>query len=101
MEDNGHRLVVRLSWPILLLLVVILVASFGLAALPFLLSPAEGLHNITASFAEGHAISRVVTLIVVVPAILMLAIRDQELGAAALAALSAIAAYVLGATTPK
>jgi hypothetical protein len=37
----------------------------------------------------------------VVPAILMLALRDAELGAAALAALSAIAGYVLGGTIPK
>jgi hypothetical protein len=100
-DNNGHKLVLRLSWPILLLLVIILVTSFGLSALPFILSPASELSGITASFAEGHSISRVVTLIVVVPAILMLALRDAELGAAALAALAAIAGYVLGGTLPK
>jgi hypothetical protein len=88
-DTNGGRLVIRLSWPILLLLIVVLIASFGLAALPIFLSPPSEISQITTAMARGNSISRVVTLIVVVPAILMLAIRDQELGAAALSALAA------------
>jgi hypothetical protein len=98
-SGNGSRLVVGLAWPVLALVIVILGLSIGLAALPIILSPSEEIARITTVVAEGRAIARVVALIIIVPAICVLSMLDKINGAAAIAALSAIAGYVLGGTT--
>jgi hypothetical protein len=94
---NGNRAVQHLLWPALLLLLAILILTVGLVAVPFTTHPFDA-EKYVRSLAEGHAIARVVALVVVVPAITLLALLDRINGAAAIAALSAIAGYVLGGT---
>jgi hypothetical protein len=98
--ENG-RLVLHLSVPLLVLLVVVLASAFGLVALAVLISPSADLVKITTAIAEGNAIGRVVALVIIVPAIFVLSVLDRVNGAAAIAALSAIAGYVLGGIMPK
>jgi len=49
---------------------------------------------------EGRIISRAIVLFLIVPMIAILCVRDKISGEAALAALSAIAGYILGGTQP-
>jgi hypothetical protein len=95
---NGGLLLRHLSWPILLLLTIILTVCAGLVALAFI-SP--GSNPVAEALAQSNGIARVVALIIIVPAICVLALLDKINGAAAIAALSAIAGYVLGGTAPK
>jgi hypothetical protein len=101
LPGNGTRLLLRLTWPIMLLLIVILTVSIGLVALPIVLAPHSELAQITSTVAEGHSIARLAALIIIVPAICVLSLLDKVNGSAAIAALSAIAGYVLGGTAPK
>jgi hypothetical protein len=97
---NGNRTILRLLWPGLLLLLTVIIGCIGIIAVPIALHPAESATYVR-SLADGHAIARIVALVVVVPAIALLALLDKINGAAAIAALSAIAGYVLGGTTPS
>jgi hypothetical protein len=81
------------------LVVLILGLSIGLVALPVILAPSGELSHITGIVAEGRSIARIVSLLIIVPAICVLSMLDKINGAAAIAALSAIAGYVLGGTT--
>ena len=49
---------------------------------------------------EGRIVSRAIVLFLIVPTIAILCVRDKISGEAALAALSAIAGYILGGTQP-
>jgi hypothetical protein len=98
---NGGNLVLRLSWPVLILVIFILIISVGSATMPIFLSPSADISQITSVVAENRSIARIVALIIVVPAICVLSVLDKINGAAAIAALSAIAGYVLGGTAPK
>jgi hypothetical protein len=98
---NGSRILLQLSWPVLILLTIILGLSIGLVALPMFLSPSEHVSEISGLVAEGRSIARIVALVIIVPAICLLSLLDRIHGSAAIAALSAIAGYVLGGTNPK
>jgi hypothetical protein len=50
---------------------------------------------------EGRIISRALVLFLIVPTIALLCLQDRISGEAALAALSAIAGYILGGSTPS
>jgi hypothetical protein len=49
---------------------------------------------------EGRVVSRGIVLFLIVPTIAVLCVQDKITGEAALAALSAIAGYILGGTQP-
>jgi hypothetical protein len=49
---------------------------------------------------EGRIISRAIALFLIIPSIALLCLQDKIHGDAALAALSAIAGYILGSSTP-
>ena len=49
---------------------------------------------------EGRIISRAIALFLIVPTIALLCLQDKIHGDAALAALSAIAGYILGSSAP-
>lgn len=99
--ENGGRLVLQLSWPIMTLLVIILATVFGLAALAVLTAPVTDVTALSKAISEGNSIARVVALVIIVPSIFVLTLVGRIDGAVAAAALSGIAGYVLGGTMPK
>jgi hypothetical protein len=101
MEANGGKLTLHLYWPVLVLLLLIVGSSIGLLALAFWVVPGADAPKLAGVIAQGNSITRVMSLVIVVPAIALLALLDKVEGAAAIAALSAIAGYVLGGTIPS
>jgi hypothetical protein len=96
--QNGGRILLAMVWPSLVLLVVVMLGSVGLVVgVAFIMGASAG--DIGRLIGESHAISRLVALVIIVPAIVTLALLDKISGSATIAALSAIAGYVLGGTT--
>jgi hypothetical protein len=92
---NGGRILRAVAWPVSLLLAAILLTSVGLV----LVVAFGGSTDIARLIGEAHAINRLVALILIVPSIVLLAETSKVEGAAAIAALSGIAGYVLGGTS--
>jgi hypothetical protein len=97
LPGNGGRILLAILWPGLALLAVIMVASTAMVV-GISVASGAGAGDIGKIIGEAHSISRLVALIVIVPVIMMLTLLDKIQGSAAIAALSAIAGYVLGGT---
>jgi hypothetical protein len=92
---NGGRLLLKLLWPGLALLAVIMLGSVALVlGIAFI----TGAHDVGRLIGEAHAISRLVLLILVVPSLVILTLDGKIDGPVTASALSAIAGYVLGGT---
>jgi hypothetical protein len=90
MPDNHDRLI----WATFAM-VGVLVAVSGIVVFGSILySP--GSDSAVGKMIEGRIISRAIVLFLIIPTITILCVRDKISGEATLAALSAIAGYVLG-----
>lgn len=98
---NGSRILIALAWPAALLFAVIATAGAALIIVAFVEASAETVHSLAAVMARGQVFGRMIAVLVIVPAIFGLALVDKVEGAAALAALSAIAGYVLASSAGK
>ena len=86
----------RLIWATFGVVAILVVVAGGLVFSSILLAP--GTDKTMEAMIEGRIISRAVTLFLIVPVITILAVENKITGEAALAALSAIAGYILGGT---
>jgi hypothetical protein len=80
------------AWAVFAVLVVLIVVTFGTTAAGFLVSD----HDTARVLVDGRIFSRALVLFLIVPAIAGLCAYDKISGEAALAALAAIAGYILG-----
>lgn len=90
-EGNGPRFLQAVAWPALILLGLLVATSVSVVVVAFLLPVEYG-----KLLGETRALTRLVAIVVIVPLIGVLAILDKIEGAATIAALSAIAGYILG-----
>lgn len=100
MSDNNNHTDALLRSLIWALVCVVAAMSVSLACIVVglsILPPAEG-DKIIIALIDRRAVGRGVTLLLVVPSIVMLAITGRVTGEAAVAALSAIAGYMLAAS---
>ena len=86
------RLVAYLAAAILAVLIVMVCGLVG----ALVLTAPDKLGEIIRAMVEGHVVSRAVALFLIVPTIASLCLLDKISGEAAVAALSAIAGYILG-----
>ena len=84
----------RLIWTALALLVIIVFVTGGIVFGSIFFAPAS--NETVRAMIEGRIIQRSVVLFLIIPVITLLAVQDKISGEAALAALSAIAGYILG-----
>ena len=101
LDRDGPRLLLRLVWPAAMVLSLILILTIGLVGFALFLTPSEGVKDLGQAMSEANSITRLVTLVIIVPAIVLLAIIDKIEGGAAAAALSAISGYVFGSLVGK
>jgi hypothetical protein len=97
--SSGSRILIALAWPVAVVFAVIAASGAALIIVAFIEAPSEAVHTLATVIARGQVFSRMVALLVIVPAIFGLAIVGKVDGAAAIAALSAIAGYVLGSVS--
>ena len=83
-------------WPVIAVSMGMLLAFVGLVVALFAVVPRDRAAQIVQTMVESHAVGRGIALFLIVPTIAVLAALDKINGAAAIAALSAIAGYVLG-----
>ena len=83
-------------WPVIAVSMGMLLAFVGLVVALFAEMPRDRVGQIVQTMVETHAVGRGIALFLIVPTIAVLAALDKINGAAAIAALSAIAGYVLG-----
>lgn len=88
----------RLMWAALGL-VVVLVGFTGVLLIGSIFFAPHS-DNTVQNMIEGRIVSRGIVLFLIVPTIAVLCVQDKITGEAALAALSAIAGYILGGTQP-
>jgi hypothetical protein len=96
--DSSGRILLAIMWPGLVLLIVIMLGSVALV-LGVAYAAGKGATDLGRLLSEAHAITRLVSLLIIVPTIWTLTMQDKVAGSAAIAALSAIAGYVLGGTS--
>jgi hypothetical protein len=96
LPGNGGRILLAMLWPGMILLGLIMLTATGLVAVAFLVAPSGAIGDLGHLVGQANSISKLVALIVIVPAIVTLAMLDKINGAATIAALAAIAGYVLG-----
>lgn len=94
MSESGKQIIHDLIWPVMILLGLVLMSSFGLVVSTFF----APVGDVSKLIAQSHGITRLITLILVVPAIGMLVALDKVEGAAAIGAYSSLAGYLLGST---
>ena len=82
----------RLIWAAFGVVCVLIVASFGSVFF------APGSDQAMQQMIEGRIVSRGIVLFLIIPVITILCVEGKITGEAALAALSAIAGYILGGT---
>ena len=75
---------------------VLVVVTGALVFSSILFAPSSD--STIAKMIEGRIISRAIVLILIIPIIAILCVQERITGEAALAALSAIAGYILGGT---
>jgi hypothetical protein len=95
---NGALILLKLLWPGLVLLAVIMLGSVGLV-LGIAVLGGNAPADVGKLIGEAHAISRLVLLLLVVPSLVVLTLLDKIDGPVTASALSAIAGYVLGGTS--
>jgi len=81
-------------WPVLAVLGLLVVMTTSKEAFGTLFASEQTVKTMN----EGKIVSRAIVLFLVVPTIAILCVQDRISGEAALAALSAIAGYILGGT---
>ena len=81
-------------WPVLAVLGLLVVMTISTVAFGTLFASEATVKTMI----EGKIVSRAIVLFLVVPTIAILCVQDRISGEAALAALSAIAGYILGGT---
>jgi hypothetical protein len=86
----------RLMWAALGVLVLLVMVSAGAVFGSIFFAP--GADATVREMIEGRIIARAIVLFLVIPIIAVLCAADKITGEAALAALSAIAGYILGGT---
>jgi uncharacterized membrane protein len=92
--DNHDRLI----WAALGLVAVLIMVSGAITFGAVFFAP--GSDTTAGQMIEGRIISRAIALFLIIPSIALLCLQDKIHGDAALAALSAIAGYILGSSTP-
>jgi hypothetical protein len=95
---NGTKLLHALVWPVLILLALVIISSIGVVAVA-LFTHIEPTSTIARMIGEGRSLTRMAAVVVITPLIGVLCLTDKVEGSAAIAALSAIAGYVLGSST--
>jgi hypothetical protein len=88
----------RLMWAALGLVAVLVAFTGALLIGSVFFAPHSD--NTVQNMIEGRVVSRGIVLFLIVPTIAVLCVQDKITGEAALAALSAIAGYILGGTQP-
>lgn len=91
--NNNHD---KFIWATFAMVGVLVVVSGGIVVGSLFLSP--GSDKTVQLMVEGRIISRAIVLFLIIPIIAVLCVRERISGEAALAALSAIAGYILGGT---
>ena len=86
----------RLIWAAFGMVAVLVVVTGALVFGSIFFSP--GSDRTVEQMIEGRIVSRAVVLFLVIPTITILCVQERITGEAALAALSAIAGYILGGT---
>jgi hypothetical protein len=86
----------RLMWAALGVLVLLVMVSAGAVFGSIFFAP--GADSTVKEMIEGRIIARAIVLFLIIPIIAVLCAADKITGEAALAALSAIAGYILGGT---
>jgi len=81
-------------WPVLAVLGLLVVMTISTVAFGTLFASEATVKTMI----EGKIVSRAIVLFLVVPTIAILCVQERITGEAALAALSAIAGYILGGT---
>jgi len=81
-------------WPVLAVLGLLVVMTISTVAFGTLFASEATVKTMI----EGKIVSRAIVLFLVVPTIAILCVQERISGEAALAALSAIAGYILGGT---
>lgn len=84
------------AWPAALLILGISLAIAAVLIIAFVRTPEAIIADIAQSLSRAGAFRQIVALLIIVPAIVSLSMAGKVEGAAAIAALSAIAGYVLG-----
>lgn len=83
-------------WPIVVVSLAMLLAVISLVIALFVGVPPAESGRIIEAMVKSQAIGKAIALFLIVPTIAVLSAMDKINGAAAIAALSAIAGYVLG-----
>ena len=86
----------RLIWAAFSMVAVLVAVTGALVFAAIFFAP--GSDSSLGQMIEGRIISRAIVLFLIVPIIALLCVEDKISGEAALAALSAIAGYILGGT---
>jgi hypothetical protein len=87
-------------WPVLLLLSLVIVSSIGLVLVAFF-TQVEPTSSVARMISENRGLMRLMAIVIIAPLIGVLTILDRVEGSAAVAALSAIAGYILGGTNSQ
>ena len=93
MSEDRHN---RMVWAVFGMLLLLVVVSGGIVFGSIFFSP--GSDSAVREMIEGRIIARAIVLFMIIPTIAVLCAQDKITGEAALAALSAIAGYILGGT---
>ena len=86
----------RLLWAAMGMLIILIIASGTAVFGALFLAP--GADDTVKEMIEGRIIARAIVLFMIIPIIFVLCAQDKITGEATLAALSAIAGYILGGT---
>jgi archaellum biogenesis protein FlaJ (TadC family) len=92
-------LLVALAWPCVGLLALVFVSATLIVGVAFFQAPTDAMVEISKIVTHGQLLQRAMALLIIVPAIVILAIDDKIQGSAAIAAIAAIAGYVLAGQT--
>jgi hypothetical protein len=84
-----------LLWPVFAVLGILMAMTAAMVIFGSMYASTE----LAKAMIDGRIISRGIVLFLIVPVIAILTIQDKITGEAAVAALSAIAGYILGGTT--
>lgn len=102
-NDNGSNIyhMEHVVWASMILITMLFFASFGLVAVLMWFLPDKVFTEVVEPLVRGRIVSRALALFLIVPTIGALTLFDKIKGEAAIAALSAIAGYVLASAATE
>lgn len=93
--NNDDRRLDNVLWPVFAVLAILMLMTAAMVVFGSIYASTD----LVKTMIDGRIISRGIVLFLIVPTIAILTLQDKITGEAAIAALSAIAGYILGGTT--